>query len=153
MTYRLGTGSRRELEGVHPDLVRVVERAIEITEVDFSVHDGIRTVAEQEEYVRTGVSHTMNSKHLPQSDGYGHAVDLVPYINGRLRWEWPPILKIAAAMRQAAEELGVGIVWGACWERLDHDTRSPARMMDDYADKRRRQGKKPFLDGPHYQLA
>lgn len=151
--YRLGTGSRRELQGVHPALVRVVERAIQITLQDFSVHDGIRTIEEQRQYVKAKVSWTMKSRHLPQADGYGHEVDLVPYINGRLRWEWPPIYAIARAMRQAAEELGVKIVWGGCWERLDGDMRDPELMVEQYSERRRRKGKKVRADGPHFQLA
>lgn len=152
MGYKLGSGSRRELDGVHPDMVRVVERAIEITGQDFTVHDGIRSVEEQREYVDRGVSRTMHSKHLPQEDGYGHAVDLVPYINGKLRWEWDPIYVIARAMKQAAEELGVAIRWGGGWCRLDGTDADPELMVAEYADRKRRQGKKAFMDGPHYEL-
>lgn len=152
MIYQLGKHSRAELEGVHPDLVAVVERAIELTSVDFSVHDGIRTIAEQTEYVRSGVSKTMKSKHLKQQDGHGHAVDLVPYINGKLRWEMEPIHKIAKAVRQAAQERGVKIRWGGCWERLDNTSRSPALMVEEYVAKRRRQGRRPFVDGPHFEI-
>ena len=77
MAFALGVASRRELVGVHPDLVRVVERAIEITRCDFTVHDGIRTVEEQKRHVANGFSKTMKSKHLE-----GRAVDLVPWIDG-----------------------------------------------------------------------
>lgn len=153
MGYQLGVGSRRELQGVHPDLVRVVERAIQITEVDFTVHDGLRTYAEQKEYIRRGVSQTANSKHLPQADGYGHAVDLVPYVNGKLRWEWPPIFQIAEAVRRAAEELGVAIRWGGCWGRLDGTEASPEELVRAYTEARLRAGKRAFQDGPHFELA
>lgn len=153
MSYKLGRHSLRELEGVHPDIVRVVKRAIEITEQDFTVHDGIRTEDEQREYVRRKVSRTMKSKHLPQPDGYGHAVDLVPYINGKLRWELEACYTIALAVRQAAEELGVKIRWGGCWQRLDKDQRSPELMVEEYIALRRRQGRKPFVDAPHFELA
>lgn len=94
MGYALGAASRRELVGVHPDLVRVVERAIEITRCDFTVHDGIRTVEEQKRHVANGFSKTMKSKHLE-----GRAVDLVPWIDGKPRWWWPQIYQIAAAYR------------------------------------------------------
>lgn len=107
MSYKLGARSKRELEGVHPKLRRVVERAIQITEQDFTVHDGLRTIQEQKEYVKKGVSKTMKSKHLT-----GRAVDLVPYINGQLRWEEEPCRKIAAAVKAAAKELGVKVEWG-----------------------------------------
>ncbi len=152
MVYRLGRGSKRELRGVHPDLVEVVKKAILITKQDFTVHDGMRTVAEQRENIARGVSRTMKSKHLPQADGWSHAVDLVPYINGRLRWEWNAIYPIAGAMRSAAREKGVAVRWGGSWERLDNDNRDPEVMVQEYVDMRRSRGLKAFIDGPHYEL-
>lgn len=149
--YKLGKRSKKELEGVHPDLVAVVERAIQITEQDFSVVDGLRTLKEQEEYVRRGVSRTMNSKHLPQSDGFSHAVDLVPYVGRRVVWEWPPIYVVAAAVQEASAELRVRLRWGGCWCRLD-PRRSPEVMVEEYVAKRRRSGRSAFPDGPHYEL-
>ena len=157
MTYSLGAKSRAELKGVHPDLIRVVERAIQITTQDFSVHDGLRTLEEQKRYVATGVSQTMNSKHRPQADGFGHAVDLVPFINGKLRWEWPAIYPIASAVWQAAKELGVPIRWGGPWANLsDIKTGTPGAMkaaVEAYGAARRKAGKKAFTDGPHFELA
>ncbi len=149
MGYQLGKRSLQELQGVDEPLIKVVKRAISITTVDFAVHDGIRTLAEQKEYVRTGVSRTLKSKHLE-----GLAVDLVPYINGRLRWEWPPIYQIARAMWIAAELEGVELVWGAVWDRalgeLDEDLE---REVERYVERRKKLGKKAFLDGPHFQAA
>lgn len=151
---RLGVRSRIELIGVHPRLVAVVRRAIEITEQDFAVVDGLRNLDEQRELVRRGASRTLASQHLAQADGYGHAVDLVPLVNGRLRWEWPPIYRVAAAMHFAATRLGVPLVWGAVWDRsfLDLSVAALPMEVEHYTDRRRRQGKKAFLDGPHYQL-
>lgn len=155
MAYVLGQRSRAELEGVHPLLVQVVERAIAITQVDFAVHDGIRTLEEQREYVRRGVSQTMASKHLPQADGYGHAVDLVPWINGQLRWEWAPIYDIAAAVWQAGSEIGAEIRWGACWDRpLSALNVGILELeVERYVGRQRALGRKRvFLDGPHFEL-
>jgi peptidoglycan L-alanyl-D-glutamate endopeptidase CwlK len=86
---RLGYKSRRELIGVHPDLIIVVVTAIINLPkgLDATVFDGLRTLPEQRENIRRGVSKTLKSKHLPQSDGYGHAVDIVPIINGRVMWD------------------------------------------------------------------
>ncbi len=151
--FRLGARSLKELDGVHPDLIRVVERALELSPVDFSVHDGIRTVAEQRRYVASGVSKTMDSKHLKQDgDGKGHAVDLVPYVNGKLRWEWGPIYGIAEAVRQAATELGVRIRWGGSWQVFTGTTVPVEELVELYVEKRRSQGRVPFRDGPHYEL-
>lgn len=157
MAYSLGGKSLAELEGVHPVLVRVVKRAIEITTQDFSVHDGLRTIAEQREYVRRGVSKTMNSMHMKQPDGFGHAVDLVPYINGQLRWEWKPIFVIASAVRNAAAELDVPLVWGGVWDRdfllLEPSPADMEKAVNSYVARRRALGKTAFIDGPHWQMA
>ncbi|WP_317932920.1 M15 family metallopeptidase [Halioxenophilus sp. WMMB6] len=148
MAYSLGSRSRQELVGVHPDLIRVVEKAIEITTQDFSVHDGIRSQAEQQELVNRGVSKTLNSRHIT-----GHAVDLVPYINGKLRWEWPPIYKIAEAMHAAAQLCDVPLRWGGAWD-IDFTSAGdhPEAMVQAYSERRRAAGKSAFLDGPHFEL-
>lgn len=160
--FVFGTHSRGELEGVHPRLVAIAERALELTVVDFGVHDGLRTLAEQREYVRTGVSRTMRSKHLAQADGYSHAVDLVPYIGGRLRWEWPPIYEIAKAVWQAFDELELDarpgrcaqLTWGGVWDhQLDElDPEDLEREVERYVQRRHELGRTAFLDGPHYQF-
>ena len=157
MPYAFGVNSKMELQGVHPDLVRVAQRAIELSEQDFSVHDGLRTKVEQQKLVAKGASKTLDSKHLVQADGYGHAVDLVPYINGKLRWEWKPIYVIAEAVREAAAEYGVKLVWGGVWDRsfgdLPKDRAGLEDAVEDYVKRRQAAGKKAFIDGPHYQLA
>ncbi len=155
MTFSLGKGSRAELVGVHPKLVAVVERAIAMTSQDFGVHDGLRTEAEQRRYLATGVSTTMNSKHMKQSDGWAHAVDLVPYVNGKLRWEWPPIYHIAAAVREAAISESVRLRWGGCWAELNKLGASPGELEDavqEYVARKVKAGNRAFIDGPHYEL-
>jgi len=147
MTFSLGKKSLAELKGVHPDLVRVVKRALELTTVDFAVHDGIRTEEEQRHYVETGVSWTMKGRHLS-----GHAVDLVPYINGKLRWEWAPIYQIAAAMKQAAAEFDTPIRWGGAWDMRLGEIDDPEEAEQDYVERRRLMGKKANVDGPHFEL-
>lgn len=107
----LNERSRKRLQGVHGDLVRVVLRAAEITEVDFVVTEGVRTQARQKQLVAAGASKTMKSRHLT-----GHAVDLAAMIGNEVRWDWPLYAKIAAAMKRAAAELGVPIEWGGDWK-------------------------------------
>ena len=109
--FNLSSRSLSRLEGVHPDLVRVVERAIEITEVDFAVTEGLRTLKRQKELLAIGATRTLNSRHLT-----GHAVDLVAYEGGEISWHWPLYYKIAHAMKAAADELGVKITWGGDWK-------------------------------------
>ena len=108
--FVLSKKSLDRLTGVHPDLVRVVKRAIEITTVDFAVLEGVRSKARQEQLVKAGASQTMNSRHIT-----GHAVDLGAYVSGSVRWDWPLYSKIADAVKQAAAELGVPVEWGGDW--------------------------------------
>ena len=107
MTFKLSQRSLNNLKGVDEDLVAVVKRAIEITEVDFGVTEGIRTLDRQEELFKKGLSKTMKSKHL-----IGRAVDLVAYVDGKVSWEKEYYYPIALAMERAAIELQVGIRWG-----------------------------------------
>ncbi|MCY4744965.1 M15 family metallopeptidase [Pelomonas sp. UHG3] len=146
--FTLGNRSLAELKGVHADLVAVVKRAIQLTVQDFSVHDGIRTVAEQQQLIAAGASQTMDSRHLT-----GHAVDLVPYVNGKLRWEWDPIYVIADAVRMAAREKGIPLRWGGAWDvdfTASDDT--PEDLVAAYVARRKKQGLRAFIDGPHYEL-
>ena len=119
MSYKLGTRSLQNLSGVHPDMVAVVKKAIEITEVDFTVIEGIRNVSRQRELYKAGKSTTMNSRHIT-----GHAVDMVPW---PVDWEdLERFETMAKAMKSAAEELEIPIVWGGDW--------------------------KSFYDAPHFEL-
>lgn len=113
MSYKLGSRSIERLHGVHPDLVSVVRRAIEITEVDFTVLEGLRSKERQRDLVDAGASQTMNSRHLT-----GHAVDIAPWIGGTVSWDWPPYYTIEKAMKQAAKELDIPIEWGGDWTSL-----------------------------------
>ena len=145
--FHLSQRSRSRLIGLQPDLVRVVQRAIEITEVDFTVLEGLRARGRQRELVMAGASKTMNSRHLT-----GHAVDLGAWIDGAVRWDWPPYYKIGEAMRIAAVYERVPLVWGAAWGRRLTDFKSAELASDTYVDERRAAGGRPFLDGPHYEL-
>lgn len=111
MAWRLGKGSEVRLRGVHEDLALVVRRALEISELDFSVTEGMRTLERQRELVASGKSKTLNSRHLT-----GHAVDLAAIVDGKVSWEWKYYELLANAMKQAATELGVAIEWGGDWE-------------------------------------
>jgi peptidoglycan L-alanyl-D-glutamate endopeptidase CwlK len=109
--FVLGKKSLFKLDGVHPDLVKVVKHAIEISTVDFSVTEGLRTPERQKQLFDAGASTTLNSRHIT-----GHAVDLAAWVNGELRWDWPLYGKIAIAMKAAAAELKIPIEWGGDWK-------------------------------------
>ena len=135
MAFKLSNRSLSNLKQCHPQLCVVVARAIQISQVDFIVGAGIRSLDEQRENVRKGVSKTMNSKHLPQKDGMSHAVDLWPWMNGEIPWdEFSAFRRVADAMLQAARELDVDLRWGGDWDR-----------DGDSSDHQ-------FLDGPHFEL-
>lgn len=121
MSYKLGKRSLSRLDGVDGDLVRVVKRAIQVTDVDFTVLEGLRSADRQKVLYERGASTTMKSRHL-----IGEAVDLGAYVDGKIDWSWPLYHKIASAMKQSADELGIRITWGGDW--------------------------KSFKDGPHFQV-
>jgi len=122
MARTLNKKSLDRLSGVHPDLVAVVKLAIELSDIDFQVIEGVRSKARQEQLVKAGASQTLNSRHLT-----GHAVDLAALINDSIRWDWPLYFKIADAMKKAATQLKIKIVWGGDW--------------------------RTFKDGPHFELS
>ena len=153
MAFNLSARSRGKLEGVSPDLVAVVHRAIELTKVDFGVTYGVRTYAEQEELYNSGRSQTMNSKHLIQDDGYSHAVDLVAYFGSNVSWELNVYDDICDAMAESAREVGCPLKWGAAWSEGDIRTYpgTAEDAMNAYVDLRRSQGRRPFIDAPHFE--
>ncbi|MDA5536436.1 M15 family metallopeptidase [Yersinia mollaretii] len=108
--YIFGQASESNLIGVHPDLVKVVRRALELTPIDFKVIEGRRTLERQRELVKAGASQTLNSRHLT-----GHAVDIVPLPDGKISWEWKYFYPMVDAMKQAAAELGITVEWGGNW--------------------------------------
>ena len=110
MTFKLSQRSIDRMKGVDERLVNVVKRAIEISEVDFIVTEGLRTKERQAELLKAGATRTMNSKHI-----VGKAVDLAAVVDGQVRWDWPLYSKLAAAMKRAAEILNVKIEWGGDW--------------------------------------
>lgn len=155
MAYRLGQMSIERLDGVEPRLVRCVRRAIEISDQDFSVFEGLRTLERQKELFAKGASRTLDSFHLPDSKSVGHAVDLVPFIGGRVQWQDVPCLVIARAMLFAAKELGLPVTWGGVWEKplAELDPDDLAGDIDRYVDSfRAHTGRAPLVDRPHFQI-
>lgn len=154
MAFKLSSRSLKKLEGVHPDMIKVVRTAIENTKVDFGVIYGVRTLEEQKKLYAAGRSQTMKSKHLIQDSGYSHAVDLMAYVDGQGVWELNVYDDLADAMKAAAIEHGVKLRWGAAWHIAD--IREWSGTMEDamnaYVDLRRSQGRRPFIDGPHFEL-
>jgi peptidoglycan L-alanyl-D-glutamate endopeptidase CwlK len=110
MSITLGQRSLARLEGVHPDLVRVVKRAAAMSNIDFTVLEGLRTLERQKQLFAKRATKTMKSRHLN-----GHAVDLAPLIAGEVRWDWPLYYQLAEIVKAAAAAEGVPIEWGGDW--------------------------------------
>jgi len=147
MTYNLGSTSLSRLQGVHTALVEVVTHAIQITAVDFAVIEGVRTKERQEILVKSGASKTMDSRHLT-----GHAVDVAAWVGGHHSWDWPLYYKIAEAMRLASVELQTPIRWGGCWDLMMSEYADTEDAVAGYVARRKKLGKKAFIDGPHFEL-
>ena len=126
-SFYLSGRDLQRLIGVHPDLVRVVERAATLAPAPFMVLEGLRALARHRQYFRAGKTRTMRSRHLT-----GHAVDLAPLIDTdgdgdrEVSWDWADFRPLARAVKLAAEQVGVPVEWGGDW--------------------------KGFPDGPHWQL-
>jgi peptidoglycan L-alanyl-D-glutamate endopeptidase CwlK len=123
--FSLSVRSRDRLKGLHPKLIAVVERAIKLSAIDFTVVEGVRTPERQRELYAQGrtkpgdiVTWTLNSRHFVSGDGFGHAVDVAPIINGEIPWKNESAFDaVATAMFRAAAEIGVSLRWGADWDR------------------------------------
>ena len=140
--FVLGKRSLDNLNNVNTDLVRVVKRAIEITEIDFAVIEGLRTKERQRELVRKGASKTMDSRHLT-----GHAVDIVPLVDGKISWNFNYYYPLAKAMAQASTELGVNVRWGGAWTNIRNKKGTPQQWVQEYYN-----GGGKFQDGPHFEI-
>ena len=122
MIRKFNTRSLNNMAGIHPDLRRVLDRALQDSPVQFTVIEGLRTVEKQKQNVASGASQTMDSRHIT-----GHAVDLMPFdADGKGSFDWNLYNKLAPAIKAAAALEGVAIVWGGDW--------------------------KTFRDGPHFEL-
>jgi len=147
--FKLSNRSLANLEGVNSKLVALVKMAIAETKVDFAVICGMRTIDEQRELFEKGASKTMESKHLQ-----GLAVDLMAYVGSRASWELNLYDDIADGMKKAAVLVDVPLRWGAAWhiDNIAEYSGSMEDAMNDYVDLRRSQGRRPFIDGPHFEL-
>ncbi|MBR8316075.1 M15 family metallopeptidase [Burkholderia dolosa] len=111
--FKFSVRSERNLAGVKRELASLVRRALELSEIDFGITEGIRTPERQRQLVAQRRSHTLNSRHLT-----GDAVDVVAYVDGAITWEWRYYERIATAFKRASAELGIPIIWGGDWKTL-----------------------------------
>lgn len=176
MSFVFGAASQHNLIGVHPLLARVAHHAITISAQDFCVEQGVRSKAQQLEVwkrhtsklngipkgmVENGITGTGEGNHQVKDDGYGHAADLTPWVDGKILWaaglssdeQWHRIYLVAAAMQQAADEEGATIRWGGVWDRHLNDLgHGAAALADEVVQYEKRHAGPDFIDGPHYEV-
>lgn len=111
--FRFSQRSEGNLKGIHPDLVKIARRALELSVVDFGVIEGFRTMERQRQLVREGASQTLKSRHLT-----GHAIDVAAFIGKDVSWEWRYYEQISTAFNKASSELKIPIEWGGSWKTL-----------------------------------
>ena len=141
--------SESKFAGVDAGLVSVVREAAQTLPFDIQALEGLRSTMRQAELVAAHASQTMDSAHLT-----GEALDLAPVIGGEVRWDWPPFYVIADHMAAAGKRLGVKLIWGGCWDRevTEWGAESAESISAGYVTRRKAQGRKAFLDGPHWQI-
>ena len=149
MGFYLGKGSISKLDGVDSKLVEVVELAITLSEIDFCVTEGLRSKDRQIQLVAEGKSRTLNSKHI-----VGKAVDLAALVDGYVSQNLKEYFKIAEAMKEAANKLGVKLTWGAVWDKYLNDITEPLDVeVSNYSLRfTKATGRKPLVDAPHFEL-
>lgn len=113
MNYHFSANSKRQLKGVHPDLIGICYRALFLTPYDFGITEGLRSREKQARMVEEGKSQTMNSRHLT-----GHAIDFAIWLDGGWNWDFEKYREVADCFKQAADEYDIPIVWGGDWESL-----------------------------------
>lgn len=111
MPFTFSNRSETRLVGVNPDLVKIVRHALTISDLDFTVLEGKRTLARQKILLAQGATTTLNSRHIT-----GHAIDLAPLIAGIVRWDWPLYHRLADIMKRAAKDVGIPLEWGGDWK-------------------------------------
>jgi peptidoglycan LD-endopeptidase CwlK len=122
MTRTFGSRSTKNMNGIHPDLRLVLDKALQDSPLDFVVIEGLRTKERQKQLFDSGASKTLDSRHIT-----GHAVDLLPIgPNGKPAFDWPLYNQLGPAVKKAAADLGIELDWGGDW--------------------------KTFKDGPHFEL-
>ena len=137
MSIVLGQRSLARLEGIHPDLVRVVKKAAALSDLDFTVLEGLRTPERQRQLMKQGATRTLNSRHIT-----GHAVDLAPMLDGKVSWDWPLYHRLAEYVRSASVSENVPIRWGGTWKLLSAISGPiTAKVLS-----------RSFPDGPHFEL-
>lgn len=140
--FKWGPRSLTRMHGIHPDLKTVLNHAISISTVDMSVIEGLRSKERQTRLVAEGKSKTMNSRHLT-----GHAVDVCPWINGSLSWEWDFYYPLATSMIKAAKMTNIPMRWGGNWHVQD------IRDWDGDGESLAKDYPGTFSDGPHWELS
>lgn len=135
----------RRLAGVHGDLVRLITEAAARHQLVVRVTEGVRAAERQKELVASGASRTMDSRHIT-----GHAVDVAIMLGKEVRWDFGLYQDFADTVAATSLEIGIPIIWGGHWGQLKDGDQT--EEIAAYVARCRAQGRRPLLDGPHYEL-
>jgi len=133
MSFAPTKSDERQLAKVHPDLRKVVYAVFATSPMPFRVLEGARTREQQRKNIEAGVSWTMNSRHIPGRNGYAHAVDLTPLVNGQVTWDWAVYRRFAPVVRTAGAGVGVPLEWGGDWRKTPDAPHWQLPRMAKYA--------------------
>lgn len=153
MNYKYGWKSLSNLEKVHPDLDYLMHKTLEFSPHDIAIVSGMRTLDEQKELLSQKVTHTLNSRHLKQEDGYSHAIDFVPYNeNGKACFDDIELfMHVLEVVRWQALELGYKIRLGANWSFVN-EMYNVQQQLDEYIRMCGEKGWKVFKDYGHVEI-
>lgn len=164
-SFSFGARSLKELATVHPTLQELARAALVVSPVDFGVTEGARSLGRQHKLVAEGKSRTLKSFHIPKSDGFGYAIDVAAYVDGKVNWDFEHYLKIASAFAKVLGDVQerhpkVGktpplprLRWGGSWDFLSPTgTPTPVSQHTDYLARMRKQKRRPLIDGVHFEL-
>lgn len=130
--YQFSQRSESNLKGVHPNLVKVLKAAIQSSPVDFTIVEGVRTTKRQQELYALGRTRKgrivtyadgirKKSNHQPKMDGFGYAVDIYPFVNGKVQVHEKDTIKnlttIAQHIKATAKKMKIAITWGGDWRK------------------------------------
>jgi peptidoglycan L-alanyl-D-glutamate endopeptidase CwlK len=144
--WHFGKRSEMKMEGVEPTLIQVARVALPKSPIDFGITCGLRSQHEQNQLLAQGKTQVRHSRHQD-----GMAIDVVAYENGKVSWKLKHYITIADAFAEACKELNMELRWGAGWPfYLGKHTGQESH--DAYVAMKRKQKRRTFIDGPHFEI-
>lgn len=130
--YQFSERSKKNLEGLHPTLKKLMQLSIGNSPIDFTVVHGVRTAEEQKALYEQGRTvpgsivtnfdgYTKQSNHQIKEDGFGYAVDIYPFVDGKVQVnDAKSLIRISEHIKAVARLNGIKIEWGGDWTMRDY---------------------------------